>query len=70
MKRYQVNSSEFLSVGYDVPTSTLEAEYQSGEVYRYFDVPSRLVLELLEAPSIGRFFNARIRPKFRFVKVR
>lgn len=53
MKRYEVNSSEFRSVGYDLPTSTLEAEYQSGEVYRYFDVPARLVVEMLEAPSIG-----------------
>ena len=70
MKRYEVNSSEFRSVGYDLPTSTLEAEYQSGEVYRYFDVPPRLVLEMLEAPSMGRFFNARIRPRFRFEKVR
>lgn len=70
MKRYEVNSSEFRSVGYDLPTSTLEAEYQSGEVYRYFNVPARLVLEMLEAESIGRFFNARIRPKFKFEKVR
>jgi hypothetical protein len=70
MMRYKVNSSEFRSVGYDLPTSTLEAEYQSGEVYRYFDVPAPLVLKMLEAPSIGRFFNARIRPKFRFQKMR
>ncbi len=70
MKRYEVSSSEFRSFGYDLPTSTLEAVYQSGEVYRYFDVPARLVLEMLEAPSIGRFFNAHIRPKFKFKKIR
>jgi hypothetical protein len=69
MLRHKVNSSEFRSVGYDLPTSTLETEYQSGEVYRYFDVPARLVLEMLEADSIGRFFNAHIRPKFRFEQV-
>lgn len=70
MMRYKVNSSEFRSIGYDLSTSTLEAEYQSREVYCYFGVPARLVLEMLEAESIGRFFNARIRPKFRFKKVR
>ena len=48
----------------------LEVEFHSGEVYRYFDVPARLVLELLRADSIGRFFNAHIRPKFAFEKVR
>lgn len=70
MMRYKVSSSEFRSVGYDQSSSTLEMEYQSGEVYRYFDVPARLVLDLLEAESMGRFFNAKIRPKFRFQKVR
>jgi hypothetical protein len=45
-------------------------EFQSGEVYQYLDVPAELVLELLEADSLGRYFNAQIRPKFKFKKVR
>ena len=69
MKRYKVNSSEFRTVGYDLPSLTLETEYHSGEVYQYFDVPERLVLNMLEAESIGRFFNAHIRPKFRFRQI-
>jgi hypothetical protein len=70
MLRQEVQSSELRSVGYDIPASVLEAEFHSGEVYQYFDVPAELVLELLEAPSIGRYFNAHIRPRFRFKKVR
>jgi hypothetical protein len=70
MKRYEVNSSEFRSMGYDQPTSTLETEYRSGDVYRYFDVPAQLVLEMFESESIGRFFNRRIRPKYKFKRVR
>jgi hypothetical protein len=70
MVRYKVSSSEFRSVGYDLPSATLETEFQSGEVYQYFDVPARLVLDMLEAESMGRFFNAHIRPKFRFKQVR
>ncbi|HEY3989604.1 MAG TPA: KTSC domain-containing protein [Acidobacteriaceae bacterium] len=70
MLRQKVDSSELRSVGYDLSTSVLEAEFQSGEIYQYCDVPARLVLELLEAKSIGRYFNARIRSKFRFEKVR
>ena len=70
MLRHKVNSSELRSVGYDVSASLLEAEFHSGEVYQYFDVPAELVLELLEANSIGRYFNAHIRPKFKFKKVR
>jgi hypothetical protein len=57
-------------MGYDQPTSTLETEYRSGDVYRYFDVPAQLVLEMFESESIGRFFNRRIRPKYKFKRVR
>jgi hypothetical protein len=70
MKRYEVNSSEFRSIGYDPPTSTLETEYRSGDIYRYFKVPAMLVLQMLQAESIGRFFNAHIRPKYKFKRVR
>jgi len=70
MLRHEVQSSELRSVGYDTTASVLEAEFHSGEVYQYFDVPAEFVLALLEAASIGRYFNAHIRPKFRFKKVR
>ena len=70
MLRHEVQSSELRSIGYDANASTLEAEFHSGEVYQYFDVPAELVLELLEADSLGRYFNARIRSKFRFKKMR
>jgi hypothetical protein len=70
MLRQAVKSSELRWVGYEESALLLEVEFHSGEVYRYFDVPARLVLELLRADSIGRFFNAHIRPKFAFEKVR
>jgi hypothetical protein len=69
MLRQEVESAELRSVGYDLSASILEAEFHSGEIYQYFDVPAQLVLELLEADSIGRYFNAHIRSKFRFRKV-
>jgi Uma2 family endonuclease len=69
MLRQEVNSSELRSVGYEPDVSVLEAEFHSGEVYHYFDVPAQLVVELLEAESIGRYFNAHIRSKFKFKKV-
>ncbi|MDQ1454194.1 MAG: hypothetical protein QOK38_4060 [Acidobacteriaceae bacterium] len=70
MLRQEVNSSELRSVGYELDISVLEAEFHSGEIYQYLDVPAELVLELLEAESIGRYFNAHIRSKFKFRKVR
>jgi hypothetical protein len=70
MLRQEVNSSELRWVGYDESALLLEVEFNSGEVYRYFKVPAQLVLELLKAESIGRYFNAHIRSKFKFKKVR
>jgi hypothetical protein len=70
MLRQAVKSSELRGVGYEESALLLEVEFHSGEIYRYFDVPARLVLELLQAESIGRFFNAHIRPRFAFEKVR
>jgi hypothetical protein len=70
MLRQEVDSSELRSVGYEADTSVLEAEFHSGEIYQYLDVPAELVLELLEAESIGRYFNAHIRSKFKFKKMR
>jgi hypothetical protein len=69
MLRQDVDSSELRSVGYKMDAAVLEAEFHSGEVYHYFDVPAQLVVELLEAESIGRYFNAHIRSKFKFKKV-
>ena len=69
MLRQGVDSSELRSVGYEMDAAVLEAEFHSGEVYDYFDVPAQLVVELLEAKSIGRYFNAHIRSKFKFKKV-
>jgi KTSC domain len=70
MLRQRVKSSELRSIGYDESASLLEAEFQSGEIYQYFNVPAELVLQLLKADSVGRYFNARIRSKFKFSKVR
>jgi hypothetical protein len=70
MLRQEVNSSELRWVGYEESALLLEVEFHSGEVYRYFQVPAQLVLELLEAESIGGYFNAHIRSKFKFKKVR
>lgn len=65
----KVDSTELRAIGYDLADSLLEAEFHSGEIYRYFGVPAQIVLALLEAKSLGRYFNAHIRSKFRFEKL-
>jgi hypothetical protein len=69
MMRVPVRSSTLVSVGYDTERQTLEIEFQRRTVYQYFDVPKFLHDELMTATSKGRFFDQKIREKFRTLKV-
>lgn len=61
MKRVAVKSSNIKSIGYDADTETLEVAFNSGSVYRYFNVPAQLHKRLMSAESKGGFFNINIK---------
>ncbi len=61
MKRTEVESSMIRSVGYDPDARILEIEFNSGQVYQYFDVPPQEYEGLMKAESHGRYFLANIR---------
>lgn len=62
MERQAVSSSNLASVGYDPNSETLEVEFVStGKVYEYYNVPQFEYDRLMEASSIGQYFNAQIR---------
>lgn len=67
MRREPVSSESLREVGYE--DGTLEVEFTTGTVYRYFDVPERVYDELMAAASKGTFFNAQIRDRFRYARV-
>lgn len=60
MDRLLVNSSNLVSVGYDKKDCTLEVEFQSGNVYKYFFVPEYVYQSLMTADSKGEFFHDHI----------
>jgi hypothetical protein len=64
MRRRPVDSSAIASVGYDPARETLELEFRSGNVYRYFGVPQEIYEDLIHAPSMGRFFGSYIRGQY------
>ena len=67
MDRQLVKSTLIRSVGYDAPSSILEVEFAGeGHVYQYFDVPMSAVVELLEAESVGAYFNDFIRDLYAY----
>jgi len=61
MDREPVSSSNLASVGYDPASETLEIEFNNGRVYQYYNVPQFMHERMMEAPSIGVFFNAEIK---------
>lgn len=65
-----MTSTVLQSVGYDATTRTLEAEFTSGAVYRYHDVPADVHDGLMIADSHGQYFNARIRDRYRYDRLR
>ena len=63
-QRQLVSSTSIASVGYDPAAKTLEVEFNGGRVYRYYGVPAALHSQLLEASSVGAYFNANVRGRF------
>jgi hypothetical protein len=61
MDRQSVSSSNLASVGYDPGSETLEIEFLNGRIYQYYNVPEFMHERLMQAPSVGTFFNAEIK---------
>jgi len=65
-----VQSSAIEAIGYDRPGRWLFIRYRGSEgVYAYEDVEPQEWRALLEAPSKGRFVNAAIKPRHRYVRL-
>lgn len=69
MKRKQVKSTNLRAIGYDPDKKHLEVEFQTGVVYRYFDVPNKVYSSLIEADSVGKYFWSNIREKYEYERV-
>jgi hypothetical protein len=64
-RRTAVVSSLLSSVGYSID-ATLELEFRSGAIYRYFAVPQVVFEGLIAAESKGAYFNHHVRDCFRY----
>ena len=66
----RVKSSVMTYVHYDEDTTELDITFVSGKIYRYFGVPPATYVDLLDADSVGEFFNQNIKNAFRFIEVK
>lgn len=62
--KHEVQSSMISSVE-ETGRGTMIVEFKGGAKYEYFDVPLDVINGLVEAPSVGRFFNENIRGQYR-----
>ena len=69
MIRTPVTSSNICSIGYDPNSGILEVEFNSGDIYQYFNVPEHAYRELMHASSYGQFLNDYIKFNYRYQKV-
>ena len=63
-----LDSSVLKAVAY-ATDETLELEFRTGAVYRYFGVPCTVFENLITATSKGSYFNNNIRDSFRHQRV-
>lgn len=69
MPRTPVTSSVIAGLGYDPGTKILEVEFRTGRLYQYFPVPQVVYEALLNAKSLGKYFNEQIRDHYSFREV-
>jgi hypothetical protein len=67
MKREPVESTAIKSIGYNEDKNILEVEIlETGRIYKYFDVPLEKYLDLMEAKSLGEYYNRVIKEKYEY----
>lgn len=64
-----MQSAALVWVAFDAATNTVEAEFTSGGVYRYFAVPKRVYDQVLASESVGAAFNRLIRDVYAYEEV-
>jgi 3-hydroxyacyl-CoA dehydrogenase len=68
--RLRAVQSEMLNlVGYDPAVRILEVVFNTGDRYRYFEVPASEYEELMSAESIGQYMHKHIIGRYDYERV-
>lgn len=70
IKREPVQSTALAAVGYSKRLHALEIEFRNGAIYRYLNVDPAIYHELMMAPSKARYYDEKVRRKYRSLHVR
>ena len=70
IQRTPVDSSNIASAGYDEDLKVMEIEFIGGALYQYENVPEKIFLTFMNAPSQGQYFHAKIKPKYTYSRIK
>ncbi len=70
MRLIPVHSSSVRAVGYDEEREVLYIQFIDGDLYEYYEVPAGEVIDLFQTESIGWFVNKRIKPQYKYRKLK
>ncbi|MDN3380755.1 MULTISPECIES: KTSC domain-containing protein [unclassified Pseudoalteromonas] len=68
-EQHPVNSDAFSHIGYSTINKVLDLKFESGGVYRYYNIPILLWDKLYYSTSMGKVFNDNIRGQYPFNKL-
>jgi hypothetical protein len=69
MKLISVKSSNISAVEFIATRKVLHVQFHNGSLYEYHNVPQEVATAMLEAPSVGSYFNKNVARKFNYFKV-
>lgn len=64
----KVESSNIAEISYKTKDSVLFVKFKNGTVYSYTGVPAAEFINLLQAESVGKYFNAEIKSVYPYQK--
>jgi len=69
MELIPVKSSTISKIGYDPDNNILLIAFNSGSIYEFQSIPEEIYQELMQSPSIGKFFSKNIRTRYVYKKI-
>jgi hypothetical protein len=66
--RTSIESSSLLAIAYSKEQRIMEAEFRSGDTYRFYLVPLSAYEALIRSDSVGAHFNRSVKDKYPFTK--
>lgn len=63
-----VNSGCIATIEHIPFTETTKVDFVAGQTYNYYGIPIEVLIDWIQAPSVGKFFNQNIRNVYEYTE--